>query len=611
MLHPSTKKLIDRLAEMTELGKLDWTEGKNGSLVYSTEGYSVCLPEGAQEIIIQSIDGKELERAATDELASTMSDQGTSYAQIVTEMGAEANRYARGTETAISSLLAGMAEPEAPVEEDETDLAEQGPEDPGDESAALASEGIANHELKPEPEQASEPEPAPEIEPEIETAAEPDAFDAPEAAPVEMASAENDAVSSIETEPETDIASPADLSGFEAAETDGEEVHTESEVTEAVARLADEVNNRPDPAPVDTVEIAEQVESTSNEDEPSTIGIAAAAAMGVVASAAGLSQDDSAEDEVQGSIAEEVETTEVAATDTTAETEAPPVMEADSAPAYVPFGLEASEEPVTPSDDAAAHSDGDEGPYGDVTPVTFGEMDQEREPVETMSEPITAAADMTDTESVSEVETLVIDESVESAVSDPEIEVAAEPEVTPFFTADAPAANAEPQTETVLVEETASVMTPEPEPAFASVSDAPETATLPVDDAPETETSEDATVEADPEPVLAAPEAPQTYSLSGIGAGFGLGALSAKTEASGIPGPTAVTQAEPEKIVIDATEDVLPELEGNLDLEKMEAAVSEINFGKTDAGEATTESDVEDESDGDILKPRTRFNPWD
>ncbi len=585
MLHPSTKKLIDRLAEMTELGKLDWTEGDNGSLVYSTEGYSVCLPDGAQEIIIQSIDGKELERAASEALASTMSEHGTSYAQIVTEMGAEANRYARGTETAISSLLAGMAEPEAPVEEDETDLAEQGPEDPGDESAALASEGIANHELKTEPEQA----PAPEIEPEIETAAEPDAFDAPEAAPMEMASAENETVSSIETETEAEIVSPADLNEFEAAETDGEEVHTESEFTEAVARLADEVNNRPNPAPVDTVEIAEQVESTSNEDEPSTIGIAAAAAMGVVASAAGLSQDDSADDEAQETVAEEVETTEIEAADTAAETEAAPVMEADSAPAYVPFGLEASEEPVTPSDDTAAHSDGDESPHGDVTPVTFGEMNQESEPVETMSEPITAAADMTETDSAPEFETPVVDEPVESAVSEPEIEV-----------------SAEPQTETVLVEETASGTATEPEPAFASVSDAPATSTL-----PEAEAAEEASIEADPEPVLAAPEAPHTYSLSGIGAGFGLGALSAKTEASGIPGPTAVTQAEPEKIVIDATEDVLPELEGNLDLEKMEAAVSEINFGKTDAGEAATESDVEDESDGDILKPRTRFNPWD
>jgi hypothetical protein len=607
MLHPSTRKLIDRLAEMTELGKLDWTEGENGSLVYSTEGYSVCLPEGAQEIIIQSIDGKELERAAAEDLASTMSEHGTSYAQIVADMGAEANRYARGTETAISSLLAGMAEPEAPVEEDETDLAEQGPEDPGDESAALASEGIANHELKTEPEQAPELEP----EPEIETAAEPDAFDEPEAAPVEMASAENETVSSIETETEAEIVSPTDLNEFEAVETDGEDVHTESEVTEAVARLADEVNNRPDPALVDTVEIAEQVESTSNEDEPSTIGIAAAAAMGVVASAAGLSQDDSAEDEGQETVAEEVEANEIETVDSAAETEAAPVMEAESAPAYVPFGLEASKEPFAPSGDTAAHSDGDEGPHGDVTPVTFGEMDQEREPVETMTEPITAEADMTETDSVSEVETPVIDEPVESAVSEPEIEVAAEPEVTPFITADAPAANAEPETETVLVEETASVMTPEPEPAFASVSDAPETATLSIDDAPETETSEDATAEADPEPILAAPEAPKTYSLSGIGAGFGLGALSAKTEASGIPGPSSVPQAEPEKIIIDATEDVLPELEGNLDLEKMEAAVSEINFGKTGAGEATTESDAEDDSDGDILKPRTRFNPWD
>lgn len=242
----------------------------------------------------------------------------------------------------------------------------------------------------------------------------------------------------------------------------------------------------------------------------------------------------------------------------------------------------------------------------EAAPVAFGELNQERAPVETMSDPVATAAGMTDTESVSEVETLVIDEPVESAVSESEIEVAAEPEVTSFFTANAPAADSEPQTETVLVEETASGTATEPEPAFASVSDTPATSTL-----PEAEAAEEASIESDPEPVLAAPEAPQTYSLSGIGAGFGLGALSAKTEASGIPGPTAVTQAEPEKIVIDATEDVLPELEGNLDLEKMEAAVSEINFGKTDAGEATTESDVEDESDGDILKPRTRFNPWD
>lgn len=613
MLHPSTRKLIDRLAEMTELGKLDWTEGDNGSLVYSTEGYSVCLPEGAQEVIIQSIDGKELERAATEALASTMSEHGSSYAQIVSEMGAEANRYARGTETAISSLLAGMAEPESPVEEDEPAVTDHGPEDPGDESAALASEGIANHELK------SEPEPtAPEPEPEVEAAAEPETVDELETSPAEMTSADSNTTSDVETDTdhiETDtaaeIASPADADALEAAETDGDDVHTESEVTEAVARLADEVNRRPDPAPVDTVEIAEQIDSTSNEDEPSTIGIAAATAMGVVASAAGLSQDDSADDEVQETVAEEAEATAIEEADTAEATEAAPIMQAESAPAYVPFGLETSEEPNSASPGTAALSDGDEGPHGDVTPVAFDELEQESEPAETPAEPIAAAPDMTDTGSVSEVETPVVDEPVENAVFEPEIEVTAEPEIASFSTEEASAADAEPETETVLAEESASTITPAPEPAFASLSDAEETSVLPADPEPETEASDDAPVEADPEPVLAAPEPPKTYSLSGIGAGFGLGALSAKTEASGIPGPTSVPPVEPEKIIIDATEDVLPELEGNLDLEKMEAAVSEINFGKSDAGDATSEKGSEEDSDGDILKPRTRFNPWD
>ena len=64
MLHSSTKKLIDRLAEMTELGKLDWTEGDDGNIIYSTEGYSVHLPASADEVLITSIEGKELERIA-------------------------------------------------------------------------------------------------------------------------------------------------------------------------------------------------------------------------------------------------------------------------------------------------------------------------------------------------------------------------------------------------------------------------------------------------------------------------------------------------------------------------------------------------------------------
>jgi len=56
---------------------------------------------------------------------------------------------------------------------------------------------------------------------------------------------------------------------------------------------------------------------------------------------------------------------------------------------------------------------------------------------------------------------------------------------------------------------------------------------------------------------------------------------------------------------------VLPELEGNLNVEQMEAAVSEISFGKSDNSGADDAAESEDDSEGDILKPRTRFNPWD
>ena len=52
MLHASTRKLIDRLAEMTELGKLDWTEDDAGNIAYATEGYSVSLTENPGEVII-------------------------------------------------------------------------------------------------------------------------------------------------------------------------------------------------------------------------------------------------------------------------------------------------------------------------------------------------------------------------------------------------------------------------------------------------------------------------------------------------------------------------------------------------------------------------------
>lgn len=589
MLHPSTRKLIDRLAEMTELGKLEWTEGDGGNLIYSTEGYSVCLPDGAGEVVIQSINGKELERAAVDALAATTSDDGASYTQIVAGMKAEAARIARGTETAISSLLAGMAEPDAPAEAPAADLTDHGPEDPGDEVAAMESEGIANHQVQATP----EPEPeieaaddAPAIAPvateaEAESQAETETDDA-EQTPEAVMLADTSEQTSAEAEATIEDVSEIEASGDEPAD----EIDTESDVTAAVARLADEVNNRDDD---------EDPEVTS------AVGAAAATAVGVVASAAGLDQ----EEEAEAPDAADVEhATEQALPGTPTAAEA-------AAPVYVPFGLDQD-------DDTPAPAALETTPEASVTapadvPSTPEEFSGEA------TAPATAFVSVPDTETTPDI--------AEPTVSDFDLPTAAasvaesDPEAAPAManveveSAPEPVIESEPEIETVPVAEVVSssesepseVQTPAPEPetTFATA----ETMTPAIE--ADTPASDPSDSEPESEPVLAAPEAPKTYSLSGIGAGFGLGALAAKTEASGIPGPSSAAPAEPEKIVIDATEDVLPELEGNLNVEQMEAAVSEISFGKSAPPAAEEEAASDEEADGDILKPRTRFNPWD
>ena len=114
MLHPSTQKLIDRLAEMTAAKKIDWAEHENGGVRYATEGYSVVLTEAPVELVIFSSAEKELERATVDQLMATPESDGGTYSDLVTGMHAEALRFARGTETAISTLLNQL---ETPVEE--------------------------------------------------------------------------------------------------------------------------------------------------------------------------------------------------------------------------------------------------------------------------------------------------------------------------------------------------------------------------------------------------------------------------------------------------------------------------------------------------------------
>ncbi|MEM7492229.1 MAG: hypothetical protein AAF296_02545, partial [Pseudomonadota bacterium] len=146
MLHPSTKKLIDRLIAMTAEGKIDWKEDDSDRVSYTTEGYSVALEKEPTEIVITTSDGRELERATASEIADVPDDADVSYADQVASMTRDATRKAKGIDEAISVLLAGIdlegdGIPDLPVETLEADIAEANDiiEDVADDSAVVAS----------------------------------------------------------------------------------------------------------------------------------------------------------------------------------------------------------------------------------------------------------------------------------------------------------------------------------------------------------------------------------------------------------------------------------------------------------------------------------------
>ena len=143
MLHPSTRKLIDRLSEMTQQARIDWAEGENHSIVYETEGYRITLNGDPGSLLLSDLNGKELEHASADELAATTDETGTNYGQILSDMKIEAGRIARGTEKAISAVLAGL---EAPLEEIASAPASaiSTGEDPEGESVAEATAELAD-----------------------------------------------------------------------------------------------------------------------------------------------------------------------------------------------------------------------------------------------------------------------------------------------------------------------------------------------------------------------------------------------------------------------------------------------------------------------------------
>lgn len=547
MLHASTKKLIDRLAEMTDLAKLDWTEGDDGNIAYATEGYSVSLTETPNEMVITSKDGKELERAGAEELANTPAEDGGTYADIVAAMTKEAARVARGTEAAISTLLAGMqdapAEPdvsetEAPTD-DEVDLQE----DPGDETAVLTDDSVeaVSSEIETSEQSTPETDEEPEIAALAETSESPET-EAETEPEIELSSDQTEDAE-LDTDGTDELEASEEVEGEASVEADAEDAAPESEddVTEAVVRLADEVNQR----------------------EDNGLDAAAASAVGAVALAAGLTSN-SEEIEPEAVEPEAIETKPAPAFAAVEETPT-------ETPAYVPFGLEDTAENEvaveTPAMDSNLEIAAEEAPESaevlSFSSASHDAPEQTELTPEPVTEPEPASAWGTPLAAAEET----VEDAVEETVSETEALDAAEIE------ADIPS--------------------------------------VAMETAPAGEAAEPAPVEEVVEPVAETPQpAPaQTYSLSGIGAGFGLGALSAKSEASGIPGPSSFGATEEDKVVIDATEDVLPEIDGK---PALPAGVAPIPPATPTEGAAAAEAATEfEDGETDILKPRTRFNPWD
>jgi len=193
MLHPSTKRLIDKLSEMTRKQRVAWTQGENGAVVHDTEGYRVVLTPEPHSVLLTDSLGREIETCLAEEFADELDSHARPYAKFVGELYREASRHARGTERAIQTLLAELdAVEQAPARKTQPAfIAATGLPDPTtDETAPLESETeitsavasladqINGAQLAAAPEPASappssvrEPEPAPRPATEVLAAA--------------------------------------------------------------------------------------------------------------------------------------------------------------------------------------------------------------------------------------------------------------------------------------------------------------------------------------------------------------------------------------------------------------------------------------------------------
>lgn len=108
MIHPSTRKLIDRLHERTLEDRVAWTEGEDGAIQFETSEYKLVIFAESKEMKLTDSSGKELEYVDQSELAELANEDGTSYTDIADEIYVEGLRIAKGTKRAIDKIMAGL-----------------------------------------------------------------------------------------------------------------------------------------------------------------------------------------------------------------------------------------------------------------------------------------------------------------------------------------------------------------------------------------------------------------------------------------------------------------------------------------------------------------------
>ncbi|MEO1028362.1 MAG: hypothetical protein AAFX02_04820 [Pseudomonadota bacterium] len=108
MIHPSTRKLIDRLSEMTLLDRVAWAEGENGAIVFDSNDYRILLSADPKQLTLTDALGKELEFVTSEQLSETANDEGENYAALIDTMYVEGLRIAKGTKLAIDRIMASL-----------------------------------------------------------------------------------------------------------------------------------------------------------------------------------------------------------------------------------------------------------------------------------------------------------------------------------------------------------------------------------------------------------------------------------------------------------------------------------------------------------------------